>query len=84
MEVTHIGKIIKHKDRWYKQLMYLKEHNVRRPNGEIVMDALAAWRDYVGADHVLRDQMGFMLCETIEDAVVIEEVNTVNTTDNNV
>ena len=80
MEVTHIGKIIKHKDRWYKQLMYLKEHNVRRPNGEIVMDALAAWRDYVGADHVLRDQMGFMLCETIEDAIIIEEVNA----DNNV
>jgi hypothetical protein len=55
-----------------------------RSNGEIVMEALAAWRDYCGADHVLRDQTGFMLCETIEDALIIEETIAVNTTDNHV
>ena len=71
MEVTHIGKLIKHNDTWYKQLRYIKEATVRKKTGEISMEALAAWRDYCGADHVLRDQTGFILCETIEDATVI-------------
>ena len=84
MEQLNINKLIKHNDKWYKELLYLKEHNVRGKGGAIVMEALAAWRDYCGADHVLRDQGGFMLCETIEDAIIIEEINTVNTTDNNV
>ena len=38
------------------------------------------WRDYVGVDHVLRDQMGFMLCETVTDAVIVDEENTVQPT----
>lgn len=84
MEKLNIGKLIKHNDKWYKQLRYIKEGTVRKKTGEISMEALAAWRDYCGADHVLRDQMGFMLCETIEDAIIIEEINAVNTTDNNV
>lgn len=77
MEVTHIGKLIKHNDTWYKQLRYIKEATVRKKTGEISMEALAAWRDYCGADHVLRDQTGFMLCETIEDATVITDENNV-------
>lgn len=84
MEVTYINKLVKHNDTWYKQLRYIKEATVRKKTGEISMEALAAWRDYCGADHVLRDQTGFMLCETIEDAVVIEETNAVDTMDNNV
>ena len=31
------------------------------------MAVLGGWRDYVGADKVLRDGGGFMLCETIQD-----------------
>ena len=71
MEVTYINKLIKHNDTWYKQLRYIKEATVRKKTGEVSMEALAAWRDYCGADHVLRDQTGFILCETIEDATVI-------------
>ena len=77
MEVTYINKLIKHNDKWYKQLRYIKEGTVRKKTGEISMEALAAWRDYVGADHVLRDQTGFILCETIEDATVITDENNV-------
>lgn len=49
------------------------------------MDMLAAWRDYVGADHVLRDGNGFMLCRTVEDVEPIELKNDVGETmtDNN-
>ena len=73
MEVLNLTKLIKHNDVWYKLLKYLPEHNVTDKTGRVNMDVLKGWRDYVGADHVLRDQMGYMLCETITDATVIED-----------
>ena len=39
-----------------------------RKDNTVHMGALAAWRDYVGADKVLHDPRGFMLCERIEEA----------------
>ena len=50
---------------------YLAEHNVRNSDGTVNMMVLEAWRDYVGANHVLRDASGYMLCLTVEDAEVI-------------
>jgi len=47
---------------------YLAEHNVRNSDGSVNLKVLEAWRDYVGADHVLRDANGYMLCETVQDA----------------
>lgn len=73
MEILAINKLIKHNGVWYKLLKYLPEHNVRNKDGTVNMDVLAGWRDYVGANHVLRDQTGFMLCETIVDAEVTTE-----------
>jgi len=73
MEVSNVTKLIKHNDVWYKLIRYLPEHNVTDKTGNVRMDVLAGWRDYVGANHVLRDATGFMLCETIEDATVIVE-----------
>jgi hypothetical protein len=68
--------LYKHNDKFYQILRYLREHNVTDKNGNINMDMLAAWRDYVGADHVLRDGNGFMLCRTVQDVDPIElEVN---------
>jgi len=76
MEVLNLTKLIKHNDVWYKLLRYLPESNVTDKTGRVNMDVLKEWRDYVGADHVLRDQRGYMLCETIEDATVIDETMT--------
>ena len=50
---------------------YLAEHSVRNSDGTVNMKVLEAWRDHVGADHVLRDANGFMLCETVQDACII-------------
>ena len=36
------------------------------------MELLQAWRDYLGCDDVLRTQTHFLMCETIEDAEIIE------------
>lgn len=37
------------------------------------MDRVKMYRDWVGADHVLRDQTHFLFCETIQD-VEFEEL----------
>ena len=77
METVNLNKLIKHNDVWYKLLRYLPLHNVMGKDGVVKMEALAMWRDYVGADHVLRDNGGFMLCETVEDAVEITDEHNV-------
>lgn len=63
--------LYKHGDKWYVVVRYLAEHNVRNSDGTVNMNVLEAWRDYVGANHVLRDANGYMLCLTVEDAEVI-------------
>lgn len=60
--------LYKHGDKWYVVVRYLAEHNVRNSDGSVNLKVLEAWRDYVGADHVLRDANGYMLCETVQDA----------------
>jgi hypothetical protein len=67
MQVIALNKIIKHNDRWYKLLRYVTHANTLNKDGAVNMAVLGGWRDYVGADKVLRDGGGFMLCETIQD-----------------
>ena len=67
MKEIHLVKLIKHNDTWYKILRLIKDQTVMRKNNTVHMEALAAWRDYVGADKVLHDPRGFMLCERIEE-----------------
>ena len=68
MTEIHLVKLIKHNDTWWKILRLIKDQTVMRKDNTIHMGALAAWRDYVGADKVLHDPRGFMLCERIEEA----------------
>ena len=37
------------------------------------MDWVKAWRDHLSCDHVLRTPTHFLFCQTIVDAVIIEE-----------
>ena len=68
MTEIHLVKLIKHNDTWYKILRLIKDQTVMRKDNTVHMGALAAWRDYYGADKVLHDPRGFMLCERIEEA----------------
>jgi hypothetical protein len=40
-------------------------------NGNLNMEWLKAWRDYLGGDHVLRQNDVFIICETIQDAEIV-------------
>ena len=49
-------------------------HNFeQKGTNRLNMELLAAYRDYLGCDHVLRTQTHFLMCETIEEAVIVEE-----------
>ena len=66
------NKLYKHNDKLYVILRVMKTHQVTGNNGIINMELLKAWRDYEGADHVLRDGDTYLLCETVEEAQIIE------------
>jgi len=65
--------LMKHNDVWYKVIKYLPEHSVRNKDGSINLDVVREWMLHVGGDHVLRDNNGYMLCETIQDAQLIDQ-----------
>tara|TARA_R110002049_G_scaffold135022_2_gene294534 strand:+ start:70 stop:312 length:243 start_codon:yes stop_codon:yes gene_type:complete len=39
---------------------------------QINMNLVQAYRDWLGCDHVLRNQTHFMFCQTIQEAEIIE------------
>jgi hypothetical protein len=67
-----LQEIVWHNENAYKIIRKIKHHNVS-PKGIFNKDLLAEWRDYVGADHVLQKNDEYWLCETIQDAIIIED-----------
>ena len=64
----------------YIVLRKIPHHNVMNKNGTIIPEAFNGWKEYLGADHVLKTSNHFLYCETIKDAefeeIVEEEKET--------
>ena len=60
-------KMFYNNDTYYVVLREFKGHQVSNSNGSINMEALKAWRDYLGGDHVLKVQDSYLICETVEE-----------------
>lgn len=65
--------LYKHNDTYYKILRTMPHHNFMDKKGVIQMELLKAWRDWLGADHVLRVQDSYLMCETIPE-IDFEEI----------
>lgn len=65
--------LYKHNDTYYKILRDMPSHNFMDKNGTVQMEILKAWRDWLGADHVLRMQDRYLMCETIPE-IDFEEI----------
>ncbi len=51
-------------------------HHFSQPkSNKLNMELVKAYRDWLGCDHVLRTQSEFLFCETIEDAIIVEDEN---------
>lgn len=62
-----------HNDKAYLINRRIPVHNFEK-NEQINLEFVKAWMEWLGCDHVLRDQTHFMFVETIED-VEFEELN---------
>jgi len=66
--------IYRHGDKTYVILKRVLEGHFSKKIGENPnTEYIQMYRDWIGADHVLRDQTHFMFCETIPD-VEFEEI----------
>ena len=61
-------------DKAYIVKREMPHHNfIKKGDREVNLDVLAAWRDFLGCNHVLQTQTHFLMCERIEDVEIIEE-----------
>ena len=60
-------KLFNHQGNIYMVLREIPFHNFKVGG----MDKVKAWRDYLGADHVLKSQTHYMFCETIQEAEIL-------------
>lgn len=56
-----------HNGKAYLILRRVPAHNVSDKQGNIVSELFNAWKEHLGADHVLKNSTHFMYCETIPD-----------------
>ena len=59
--------LYKHNEKLYLVLRNMHEHNFQNKDGSVNMNVLKAWRDYLGGDHVLKQNDRFLIVETIQD-----------------
>ena len=60
-------KFYTHNDKLFLVLKEVHEDKVKNKDGNRNLDLLKAWRDWVGADHVLRVSHSYLLCETVQE-----------------
>ena len=66
--------IYKHGGKAYIILKRIHENKfIPKSKNEPNIEHIQMYRDWIGADHVLRDQTHFMFCETIPD-IEFEEI----------
>jgi ethanolamine ammonia-lyase large subunit len=63
-----------HNDKAYLIIRRVLESHFYGKGNSPQLEYVQMYRDWCGADHVLRDQTHYMFCETIED-VEFEEIN---------
>ena len=72
MSVFHYIKYVG--DKGYVVKREMPVHNFVR-DGDVRMDWLKAFRDYLNCDHVLQTDKMFLFCETIQDAEILNGDN---------
>jgi hypothetical protein len=65
--------LYKHGDSYYIIHRIIPIHNFIQKDGEVNMELLKGWRDYIPkVDHVMRNETHFLFGETISDVEEVE------------
>jgi hypothetical protein len=59
--------LFKHDDKLYLVIRSIPEHNFKNKDGSFNLDVLKVWRDYLGGDHVLKQNNYYLIVETIQE-----------------
>ena len=60
-------KFYTHNEKLFLVLKEVHENKVKDKDGSPNLEFLKAWRDWIGADHVLRVSHSYLLCETVQE-----------------
>ena len=63
----------KHNDTWYQIIRKIAIHNFTDKDGKVNLDVLKEYRNFLGGDHVLSFQNEYWICQTVQDAELIQE-----------
>jgi hypothetical protein len=67
--------LFKQNDKLYVVVRDMALHNFLNSDGNVNMEVLKEWRDWLGCDHVLKHNERFLLVQTIQDAIIDENSN---------
>ena len=67
MEELVFSKCVKFNDKIYKVLRQIPQHEFLRKDGTIKGEKFNAWKDWLGSDHVLKNNSHFIFCQTIQE-----------------
>ena len=62
------GRLFNHQGKHYKVIREIPFINF----SEHGMEKVKAWRDFLGADHVLKSRTHYMFCETVQEVEIVE------------
>lgn len=71
--MTLHSNIVYNGDKAYKILDIISIHNFTNKDGNVNKQVLGMYVSEKKGDHVLQHQNQFLICETIEEAIVVEE-----------
>jgi hypothetical protein len=63
----------KHNDTWYQIIRKIAAHNFTDKNGKVHLEYLKEYSNFLGGDHVLNFQNEYWICQTVQDAELIQE-----------
>jgi hypothetical protein len=67
-----VKQLFQHQDKLYLILRNIPCHNFFYKDGSLNQGLLRAWREWLGADHILKQNERFLFVETIQDAIIEE------------
>ena len=68
-----VRQLHKHNDTWYQIIRKIAIHNFTDKDGKVNLDFLKEYRNFLGGDHVLSFQNEYWICQTVQDAELIQE-----------
>ena len=69
---SSIKTLFRHRDNLFLVLKKMSFDYFHK-DGQLNLELFHLWKDYIGADHVLKFENHFLFCERVEEAQIVED-----------